>query len=303
MLDIQVAGSEILNGYPRKFYIFSGTEYGIKSKYIDILADHFGKKIECSNVKSILDMMNTKHIVPLDPALYVVRYDEDFVRNVDSSTSTSIDNCSIVGTIVCIYESKKTEEKLDKYLPDFVVDISGINNKFAIKYLRQEFPHIPDDVVKRICKISSNFEHSRNICRSISKDIVDSIYPLSESDMKDLFGVSKDSSENRFRIGFVSGSFNIMLDSLNSLENKDNAFYIIFNSLLELEKLKYNSYIESDIRKYSSYWTVENIYNMFMQTYDQLKKVRKFSSDSETSLIYLISLSRFKKIPNVRSMA
>ena len=43
MLSIQDVGTEILNNNPGKFYIFGGTEYGIKCKYFDIIMTHYGK--------------------------------------------------------------------------------------------------------------------------------------------------------------------------------------------------------------------------------------------------------------------
>ena len=85
MLSIQEVGTEILTHNPRKLYIMVGQEYGIKTKYIDILAEHYGRKEECLSMSSIIDIMNTKHIIPLQPAVYVVRYDDSFITDLSDS--------------------------------------------------------------------------------------------------------------------------------------------------------------------------------------------------------------------------
>ena len=41
MRTIQEVGTEILTGTPAKMYVMIGQEYGIKMKYIKILANHY----------------------------------------------------------------------------------------------------------------------------------------------------------------------------------------------------------------------------------------------------------------------
>ena len=77
MLTIQEAGSQILKGNPGKFYVFVGTEYGIKEKYLLHLVKHYGNVKEVESVKAVMDLMTKKHLIPLEPAVYIIRYDED----------------------------------------------------------------------------------------------------------------------------------------------------------------------------------------------------------------------------------
>ena len=79
MLTIQEVGTEILTHNPRKLYVMVGQEYGVKMKYVDILAEYYGKKEEMSSMSDVINIMNTKHIIPLQPAVYIVRYDESFI--------------------------------------------------------------------------------------------------------------------------------------------------------------------------------------------------------------------------------
>lgn len=106
MLSIQQLGLEILNHTPRKFYVFGGSEYGIKARYIDELAKYYGQKIECNTVSEIIATSKIKQIIPLGPALYVVRYDEEFGSNISADLAKQINNLNISGTVVCLYETK-----------------------------------------------------------------------------------------------------------------------------------------------------------------------------------------------------
>ena len=92
MLTIQEVGQEVLTGTPKKFYAFVGSEYGVKEKYIELLSNHYGRKVESESVQDILNIMKTRHIIPLQPTLYVVRYDESFISTLSNSTAVTIAN-------------------------------------------------------------------------------------------------------------------------------------------------------------------------------------------------------------------
>ena len=69
--------------------------------------------------------------------------------------------------------------------------------------------------------------------------------------------------------------------------------------MLDLEKLSSNKYTESELRQYLKNWTMKDIYNMFMQTYQKLKLLRSTSSDSKNVMMYLITLMQFSEIPSL----
>ena len=105
MLTIQEVGTEIMQGNPRNFYVMTGSEYGIKRMYIQYLINHYKNYKEADSVESVLTTMSTKHFVPLQPTVYVVRYDDAFITSLNDKTSARIQSIKIIGTIVCLYES------------------------------------------------------------------------------------------------------------------------------------------------------------------------------------------------------
>ena len=70
MLTIQDVGTEVLGNNPRNFYIFGGTEYGIKCKYISFMRNHYGNYAECQTVAEVIKLMTTHHFIPIEPTLY-----------------------------------------------------------------------------------------------------------------------------------------------------------------------------------------------------------------------------------------
>ena len=77
----------------------------------------------------------------------------------------------------------------------------------------------------------------------------------------------------------------------------------MLQTLIDLDKLLDNSRMQSDIQKYAKNWSRENIYYMFMNTYDELKKSRSGSGyDIKMSLIYLFGLLKFQPIPSPEVM-
>lgn len=296
MRSIQDVGTEIMSGNPASFYIFTGSEYGVKTKYIDTLRNLYGDKVETNSVNAVLDMMNTKHLIPLEPKVYVVRYDDEFLKSLDDNTEKSIVSTDICGTIVCLYEKAEHANKLDKYLSNYTVDISGIGYKFVVKYLHTEFPNLPDKLIESAAKIGDNYEHSRNIARCMCGADVDLLYQYTDLQLKNLFGVTSVSLESDVRNSVASRNFRALISTTDKYDDLDSCLYTILNTLVELEKIYYNKYAESSLRQYVDAWTPKDIYNMFMNTYSQLKKVRTYSIDMKEVIMYLASLLQFKEI-------
>lgn len=303
MLTIQEVGSEILNKQPRSFYIFAGPEYGIKCKYLEILSSLYSETKCIDSVDDVLKLMNTKHLIPLVPTLYVVRYDDSFVKGLSDTTSAKITNTKICGTIVCLYEDNKLINKLNKYLPDFTVDINHVDDKFVFKYLKLDFPNIPDRLIDICVKLGTDYGHSKNIARSMSKCNISELFEMSDNELAELFGANLFVSDKDIRVAFASRQFNRVLKVLNKYEGTaDNFMYTLLSTLVELEKLHYNKYCESDIRKYSNLWSLEDTYNMFNQIYDEIDKSRSISSNLMNSIIYVAALTQFSNVPSVEML-
>ena len=298
MLSVQEVGTQILTGNPGKFYVFLGEEYGVKEKYLDNLKNHYqGEFVEMSSVSEILSIMSRKQIIPLQPKLYIVRYDESYVSSLSDKSEPAIDGSNIVGTVVCIYEEAKHCNKIEKYLPNYSVRIDKVSPQFVTKYLSSEFTNIPDRLIDLSIRYTDNYSQARNMCRSISK-AVNEVNQLSDEDISDLFGTVTLSSNSQIRIGVASRSFKYLMNAIDTYDSQyDSALYTMLSTMLELEKLKMSKHAQSDIREYANRWSLPDIYYFFNHVYAEIKKLRSMSSDAKLSLIYLSSLVAFTTIP------
>lgn len=303
-MNIQQAGKEILEQHPGKFYIFGGPEYGIKDKYIQILKSTYSDYKEVDRVKSVLDLMNVRHLVPLQPALYVVRYDSSFIASLTAATKQMISSTNIIGTLVCIYESAKDEAKLSQYLDDYYVRIDSVDSRFMRSYLHSDFPQLSDNIIDLACKYSENYYQAQSICYAASMLESEELLRNSEDTISEMFGTSRAVSDTQIRQGIASRNPKYLLSLLEEYPTTsyDSIFYSILSVMLELEKIYSSKYVESDIRKYLNRWSLQDMYNMFMNTYEELYKLRTYTSNSYASLVYLIGLLQFSSIPDVEVM-
>lgn len=297
MRSIQDVGTEILNNHPAKFYIMVGTEYGIKCKYLSQLKSFYDdRQVEVSCVSDVFNIMKKRHILPLQPTLYVVRYDEDFIHSLNDKISSKISKLNIVGTLVCIYDNKYNS-KLNKYLSEYTVSIDSVSPKFLEKYLHQEFPELSDRFIKIAISSSSDYGQARNICRAM--DCIDErkFYNLSDIQIAKLFGYQESNLESQIRLGVASRNFNYLASILDTVENLDSLFYIVIQVLIDLDKLKDSKYASSDIKDCISFWTSQDIYNMFCNCYHLLQLSRSISLDVKSILIMLFGLLPMSPIP------
>ena len=304
MLSIQDVGTQILTGNPKSFYVFTGEEYGIKKQYIEKLKEHYnGNYVESPNVNSILSMMNRKQIVPLIPKLYVVRYDDEFISSLSDNLEKTIQSLNIVGTIVCIYENDKQAAKIDKYIPNYSVRLDKVSPQFVFKYLKSDFPNVPDNLIEICVKSTNNYSQAQNMCRSISKDVED-ISKLDDTTILNIFGTTNLSTTSQIRIGVAARNFKYLMSILNSYSGSyDEIFYTMLSTMLELEKLYCNKHAQSDIKPYIDRWTLPDIYYFFNHVYSELKKSRSYTYDGKLGLIYLSSLLAFNSIPSKEALS
>lgn len=304
MLSIQDVGKQILSHTPLPFYVMVGTEYGIKEKYIQILREHYGSSVESSSVSDLISMMRTRHIIPLTPKLYIVRYDEMFVSSLSDSIQTTIESTNIVGTIVCIYEQSKHSTKLAKYLPNFTVSVDSVSPQFVQKYLKSDFPSLSDDLIKIAVSCADNYGQAKNMCRCMATLPADSFSNMSPAEIAKLFGHVDISTENQLKQGIAAKDFKYLVVCAEKYPDEaDHILYAILSTMVELDKLLDSSYAESNLRPYVKYWSREDIYHMFMHTYAQLVKLRSSTySDVMNSVIYLIALLKFSRIPTLEAM-
>lgn len=303
MITIQQAGKEILTGSPRSFYIWAGQESGIKAKYLDMLKQHYSQTVECDTVSEVFNLMTTKHIIPLSPTLYVVRYDETFLSSLSASTQDNIKRMKIVGTIVCIYESDKHSAKLEKYLPDYTVHIDPVDPRFVAKYLKDEFNKLPDTFIQFVASNAINYSNARNIARCASYLDRAVLENAPKADISALFSVCKSLSDKELQMHIASRNSTYLLTHIDDYtDSSDNVLYAILRTMIEMEKALSTSYGSSDFRNYNKYWTMEDVYNMFMITYHMLTRSRSVSCDVEEIVVFVVSLLAFAKIPTLEEL-
>lgn len=300
MLTIQQAGKEILTNTPTKFYIFSGDEFGIKSKYINVLKSYYNSYKECNKVSDVINIMQHKHIVPLKPSLYIVRYDEEFYSKLSNTTSNLFQNLNIIGTLVCIYSSKHTN-KLNKYLPNYTVSFDEINSNLILSYLKKDYKHIPNNLLEYVSKYANDYSQANILCTSLT-NLDSDISKISCDEVAKLFGIATDFTDETTRCIIASKNFNSLIYMIDNCDNLDNIYYTILNVMTELEKILTSKYSDSVLRPYSKYWTMSDVYNFFKHTYSELVKTRKISSYSVyNSLVYLFTLLQYSRVPSLEA--
>lgn len=299
-MTIQEAGLEILGGTPRKFYIFGGSEYGIKSKYLRTLEDHYHVKKEVDSVASVIDLMSTKHFVPLKPALYVSRYDSEFISQLSESFAKKLKSVKIIGTLVCLYESDKDVSKCEKYLAEETVRIDSVSRNFVIRYLHSDFPKLPDRLIESATDMSSSYGQAMKICSAMSTVDPEILFSYSDKDLAELFGTTQGSEESDIRVGVAARNPKYVLEKLENYSGDlNNLLYAILSTMLELEKLVSSSRGSSDLQDYKKRWTPKDVYNMFMNTYSAIWRIRTYSTDIYSELVMLVGLLQFSEIPEV----
>lgn len=299
MATIQEVGREILTDNPKSIYIFCGDGYGIKEQYLNHLEKFYGRKVECDSMESICNIMRRKHIIPLEPTLYVVRYDEAFINSIDAKTENSLKSIKVIGTIVCIYQSEKHQNKCEKYLPSLTVSIGQVLSNYVFKYIKNEFPNLPDTVIASTIKVVPEYDRARRLCKIFNSLPEEFVSRITESEISSSFGNLLSQQSQNIRIGVAARNFTYLVEHLSAYEgDADAVIYDILSTLVELEKIKSSKYSDSDLKKYANSWSIPDIYYMFIHAYSELKQFRTGAVvNKENSLLYLFSLLKFPTIP------
>lgn len=304
MISIQDLGLSIMSDSPRSLYIVGGTEYGIKDKYIDILTKFYGRKEEFPSVEAVISTFSVKHLVPIPPSLYVVRYDETFVSHLDAALAQKLKSAKIAGTLFCVYEDQKSINKADKFLPDYTCIVEPVNSKFTAKYLHQDFPDLDDRLIQIATNCARSYGHARIICKSMTQASNSKLLSMSDIALSKLFGCESTAFEQDLQLAIASRNFANAVTLLEAYDdNMDSIVYTILQTMIDMEKILTSKYSDSILKDYSRFWKLEDVYNMFMNAYAELDKLRSnTSTDVESSLIYLFGLFTFKDIPSVEVM-
>lgn len=305
MISIQDLGKEILSNQFRKFYVFLGQEYGVKRKYLDLIASHYeGRQKEIASMKDFIGMMKVKQLIPLKPTLYIVRYDTEFTKSLGPGTASQIQNLHYAGTCVCIYEDSRLKDKFDKYLPEAVATIDSVNPLFIKKYLMSDYPGLDEGLAGAAANIAVNYGQARNIAAAMMCSDMNKLKSMDEVAIANLFGISSQSNEKHLQMCIASKNFKAILSAIERYpEVNDSILYVFTQTMNELEKIKTYRSTDSPLKQYEKYWTEEDIYNFFNHAYSCLFKIRiGLSSDVLNCTTYLAGLLQFSRIPKVEVM-
>lgn len=303
MLQIQDVGLEIMNHTPRKLYIFAGYEYGIKHKYIDILKEQYGNLIEAPSALELVEYFTVKRLTPTPPAVYVVRYDTEFQTALDQKLATKIQTLNIIGTIVCLYQGDSCVSKFDKFLPDNVVCVSKVSDAFVTRYLKSDYPDLPDKFLALAAQNSEDYYQAQLICNCWSAVDPQDLYSLTDTQLLELGGISTISQDVQLKHAVASRNFAAIDAAIhNYIGDANQAIYVFLSTLLEIDKFLDVKYGQSDILNYVKRWTHQDTYNMFMNAYHELIQSRTISGDFYDRLRYLAALESFSTIPEVETL-
>ena len=300
MLSIQDVGLSVFSDSPKNLYILGGSEYGIKEKYIEILITKFGSKIEYDTVSEVVGLLSKHHIIPLDPHVYVVRYDKTFISQANKDMANRILSLSIPGTLVFIYEDEKDLAKLDKVFPDNTASIGAIDVKHMSKYLKSDFPDLNEQTISYAAKHSTNYFQAKNICRCLN--LIQGKVLLTEKQIISLFDLQLEYTNTDLQIAIANRNFNALMYIADHYDGDlQGIIYQILRVLVELDKIQSSKYSNSPLKDCAKKWTKADIYYMFNHTYEMIKALRSgYTIEVEDLIIYLGALMMFKNIPDTR---
>lgn len=303
MLPVQQVGLEILGDSPGKFYILSGNEYKVKDTYVNKLAEHYGDKVEGYSMKEVVNLLSKKTIIPLDPAVYVIRYDDEFVSSLNETVAKQIEDLNFKGTIIFIHDNPKQLSKLEKFLSNHLTVIEGLDPNIIFKHLAKAYSNLDQTTMKNIVAVCPDYSRADMICSSLS--LLDKQVLLDKETISNIFGCKTDSTEKQIKLGIAAKNFKYMISVIDRFaESEDRVFYIILQTMIDLDKTKDTQfYSKSEYNKYMELWTREDIYYMFMHTYRELKLSRTSSNANiYNRLLYLVGCLVYKRIPSLEVM-
>jgi hypothetical protein len=303
MLSIQDVGLSIMSDEPKNLYILGGSEYGIKEKYIEILESKIGPRMDYSEVLEFISFMTKKHIIPLKPQVYVVRYDKVFVSKLSKDISDKLSKLPIIGTLVVIYDDDASINKIDKFFPDNTAVINGVGPKHIAKYIKADYSNLDDDTIYTIATNTSDYYQAKNIARCLN--CVQGTVNLTNQEICSLFGLTNASTMDAIQIAIASRNYVEFVKLVDSFDGDfTQIIYLIMNTMTEFDKLLDNKYASSPVKKYADKWTRPDIYYMFNHAYRALDNIRSGSTANiQDVLLYLGALMKFEHIPDLEVLA
>lgn len=305
MLSIQQAGVEILGNKPRSLYFLCGSEYGVKQKYIDHLKHLYSSCTYVDSISDLVKMFSRKSLVSSSNSLYVVRYDAEFVKSVDSAYAKRVLSLKVPGCLIAVYDDEKQFHKLDKHFPDNTVYIQAVTKEHCIKYLKTDYSSLDDRYIKLAAyNCFGGYGHAKIVCSQMNS-IASKLHKIEDTDLLSTFGIGRKYTEQQMMLCAAARSFEGVM---TVVDNYDDDLNFLLNGMchvaIELDKAMDSKMQSTEYSKYVKLWTRPDVYNFFEQCYVQTLKLRSSTATSAySSLVYVASLLNFKHIPSVAEVA
>lgn len=289
--------TDLKNNKIRSMYILCGEEYGIKMEYLDMLKTKFDSIVETDSVCQTISTFKHKSLFNISKTLYISRYDSEFLSKLNQDYANELQNLQFKGTVVLLYESDSDRQKCDKYLPKYTLQIPNIAPDMIAKHLKKSYD-LPSNVIGYVAKIASNYSEAKSIANNLTKLDPSRLHSLSYDDLIFLSGKSYNFSGANVKVMIAAKQFLNLTHVLDQMDDPTQMIHTIMSTMLDLERAKTSTF-KGDYPKYLKLWTVEDIYNMFMISYDMLVKTRQYYNDTYNASLLLIELLSWQHIPSL----
>ena len=305
MITIQQAGTQILGNNPKPLYFMCGSEYAIKQQYINHLKGIYKSYQLVDDLQDLFRSFSKKSLISPASCLYVSRYDSLFIKSIDKDKSDKLTSKIPASCcIVCVYEDEKAFSKLNKCFPDNTVRVDNVDSKYIKKYLKRDYPKLDERYIDLVCdNCEFGYGRAKAACGQLNC-IRDFLHSIDDQALLYMLDLSKSNTEQQMMEAAAARSF---AGVMHVVDNFEGDVSILLNGMchvaIELDKALTKKSIDTFAQKYTSNWSVEDVYNFFDQAYTQTLKLRSsIGGNPYNSLVYLASLLKFSKIPSVKQV-
>lgn len=295
MITLQQLVQDIQSKQLRKFYVFTGTEYGIKTEYVNLLKSCFTSAKEVDTAASVISASKQRSLFKVDPKLFIVRYDTQFLSDLNAGYARTVLNAHINGTLLLIYEDDKAETKCDKFFPDNVVHIPLISKNKIAEHLQKLYSTLPTHVLKDVAIIADNYGEALSICKNLSYLEPEKTAALTQKDIQFLAGKEDEASAD-IKLVIASKNYKLLFTMLSKLDPVQ-LLQSVLSTMIDLERAKTTSY-KGDYASVINKWKLEDIYNLFMITFDMLNHTRLDYNNVDDAASTIIELLGWQHIPS-----
>lgn len=284
----------------RPMYILCGEEYGIKMEYLDLLKQKFTSVVEIESARHTISTFTHKSLFNLNTPLYISRYDKEFLSGLNQDYANEIQNLQFKGTVVLIYEDESSRQKCDKYLPKYTLQIPNIAPDKISKHLKKQY-NLPDSVIKYVSQMASNYSEAKSIANNLTRLDQDRLNQLTYDDILFLSGKDHNFEGTNTKVMIAAKDYRHLVQILDQMDDPTQMIHTIMSTMIDLERALTSTY-KGDYAKYLKLWKIEDVYNMFMLSYDMLVKTRQYYNNTYDAALVLLEVMCWSRIPSLEAL-